>query len=101
MFFFTPRLLRHGDSTHIKVPVLGSRVCIIGSYCECCKKVHSGCVLCFLTETERKFMAANRLLLRLGGARLQTKATEKAERRRVGEIADNDATKFFVQKADT
>ena len=36
-------------------------------------------------------MAANRLLLRLGGARLQTKATEEAERRRVGEIADNDA----------
>ena len=37
--FFTPRLSRHGDSTHIKVPVLGSRVSISGSYCERCKKV--------------------------------------------------------------
>ena len=92
--FFTPRVLRNGDSTHIKVRLLGSRFCINGSYCERCKNVHAGCLLCFLNETERKIMTANRLLLRLGGACLQSKAIEEAERRRLGDVVTDAASSF-------
>ena len=80
--FFTPRLLKNNDSTHIYVA--GLHICINGSYCQRCKKVHAGCLMCFFNDRERKCLTAHRLLLRLNGARLETMATIEAERRRVG-----------------